>query len=64
MTALIHNPSSVDMTSAKIAVPHGKFDVRILEGSEFKLANATVTCSQDHVENGQDFESCFMNVEV
>lgn len=64
MTALVHNPSSLDMTYARLAVPHGKFDVQTLdkESNQFKPAESSVTCHKDHIENGQEIESCFMDV--
>lgn len=64
MTSFVHNPSSVDMSSARIAVPHGRFEVKVLDQDEFKPAEASVTCHQDHVENEQEIESCFMDVQV
>ena len=62
MTTFVHNPSSLDMTSARIAVPHGNFDIKILDQDKFTPAKATVTCHQDHIENGEEIESCFMDI--
>ena len=60
MNVVVHNPSTVDMTSARIAVPHGHFDV--MQGE--KKLSAYVVCHDDSVENGQDYESCFMTVDI
>ena len=60
MNIAVHNPSTVDMTSARIAVPHGHFDV--VQG-ENKL-DAYVVCHEDSVESGQNYESCFMTVDI
>ena len=60
MNVAVHNPSTVDMTSARIAVPHGHFDV--VQGE--KKLDAYVVCHEDSVENGQNYESCFMTVDI
>ena len=60
MNVVVHNPSTVDMKSARIAVPHGHFDVK---QGETPL-DAYVVCHMDHAENGEDFESCFMTVDI
>lgn len=60
MNVVVHNPSTVDMKSARIAVPHGKFDV--MQGES--PLDAYVVCYNDHAENGENFESCFMTVDI
>jgi hypothetical protein len=60
MNVVVHNPSTVDMTQARIAVPHGHFDVTQGDSN----LDAYVVCHKDHVENGQDFTSCFMTVDI
>jgi hypothetical protein len=68
-TVAVHNPSTVEMTSARIAVPNGNFKVNILDYDgkaqmtiPVSLPDATVTCHMDHVENGEEVESCFLDV--
>ena len=48
------------MATARLAVPHGHFDV--MQGDS--ALPAYVVCHLDHAENGENFESCFMTVEV
>jgi hypothetical protein len=60
MNVAVHNPSTVDMISARIAVPHGHFDV--VQG-ENKL-ESYVVCHEDSVENRENYTSCFMTVEI
>lgn len=57
------------MTSARIAVPNGNFKVNILDytgKSQLTIPvsppNATVSCHMDRVENGDEVESCFLDV--
>jgi hypothetical protein len=65
-TVAVHNPSTVDMNSARIAVPNGHFQVNVLDydgkSQMTNPANATVTCHMDHIENGEEVESCFLDV--
>jgi hypothetical protein len=60
MNVAVHNPSTVDMTEARISVPHGHFDV--MQG-ENKL-DSYVVCHKDNIEGGDDFDSCFMTVDI
>jgi hypothetical protein len=60
MNVVVHNPSTVDMKSARIAVPHGHFDV--MQG-ETPL-DAYVVCHENLAENHQNFESCFMTIDI
>jgi hypothetical protein len=60
MNVVVHNPSTVDVKSARIVVPHGHFDV--MQGDD--QLNAYVVCQNDTLENGKHIESCFMNVEI
>ena len=60
MNVVVHNPSTVDMSEARIAVPHGHFDV--MQG-ESKL-DAYVVCHDDNIEGGDSFDSCFMTVDI
>lgn len=69
MTVAVHNPSNVEMTSARIAVPNGHFKVNVLDydgkaqmTTPMLPPNATVTCHKDHIENDQEVESCFLDV--
>jgi hypothetical protein len=68
-TVAVHNPSTVEMNSARIAVPTGNFKVSILDYDgkaqmtiPVSPPNATVTCHMDHVENGEEVKSCFLDV--
>ena len=54
MNIVIHNPSTVDMKSARIAVPDGHFEVD---------APATVTCHEDYIQ-GAHIDSCFMDIDI
>lgn len=49
MTVAVHNPSSIDLKSLKIAVPHGNFKVQTFcpYQKKFVDANAVVFCSQE-----------------
>jgi hypothetical protein len=63
MNVGIHNPSTVDMKTARIAVPHGNFDVMIGD----QALEAKVMCSEDYLQTqqgGKSVESCFMDVEL
>jgi hypothetical protein len=45
MNVVVHNPSTVDIKKARIAVPHGNFDV--MDGT--KTLEANVLCSEDYL---------------
>jgi hypothetical protein len=71
MTVFVHNPSPVDLESVRIAVPNGNFKVNHLEfdgmdqiTTPLLPPNATVTCHTDHIENGQDIKSCFLDAKI
>jgi len=53
MNVVVHNPSTVDMKEARIAVPHGHFDVY----KDDVEADAYVVCHKDYLE-GDDIDSC------
>jgi hypothetical protein len=49
MTVAVHNPSNLQMSSVKIAVPDGKFQVKRFDtqSETFMPANAVVLCHEE-----------------
>lgn len=47
MNVVVQNPSSIEATSVKIAVPNGNYDVSIFESTEFKPQTSQVACHSD-----------------
>jgi len=64
MSVAIQNPSTVDMSSARIAVPHGHYKVEGYNktGQTFEPVQAEVVCHEDLDEKKQQIQSCFMNI--
>lgn len=65
----VHNPSNLELTTVKIAVPHGNFAVKKLEsGTNVVPAAATVLCntqlSEDSSVNPLYVKNCQMYVDV
>jgi hypothetical protein len=54
MAAIVQNPSSLDLTSAKVAVPHAAFSAKVFdkEAGEFKEVQASVLCDKDYDLDG------------
>jgi len=54
----------VDMSSARIAVPHGHYKVEGYNKTEqtFEPVQAEVVCHEDLDEKKQQIQSCFMNI--
>jgi len=54
MSVAVQNPSSVDLQEAKIAVPHGKYDVKVFDKSSqsFEDAASQVNCQTDTLDSG------------
>ena len=76
MAVAVHNPSTLDLTTAKVAVPHGNYYVKYFDkaSEEFKKADASVLCNKDYVHGnataqgqasrGKRVLSCFAHVKV
>jgi hypothetical protein len=66
MSVAVQNPSTVDLQEAKIAVPHGKYDVKVFDKSsqKFEDASSQVSCQTDTLDLGRNIESCFLTVPV
>lgn len=49
MSVIVHNPSSLDMSEIKIAVPHGKFSIQGFDSKleQFIDVASSVTCHRD-----------------
>lgn len=66
MNVAVHNPSSVDTTWSKIAVPAGEYSAESfnVETQKFEKAkDAALTCYADTNEKKEPVTSCFLNVE-
>ena len=61
----VQNPSSLDVNSAVVAVPHGHFNVESFSVSsqDWVSTFAEVLCHQDYTESGKDIESCFLHAD-
>jgi len=64
MNVVVQNPSSIESSSIKIAVPNGKYDVSVFEDSEFKPQASTVACHADLDANKTAMTSCFQHIEL
>jgi len=66
MNVAMHNPSSLPMKSARMAVPHGHYDVKVFNKTSqaFEEAVASVNCYKDRRTDGKPIESCFLHVDV
>lgn len=66
MSVIVHNPSSVNLTQARIAVPHGNYLVESFDQSlgKFVTAQASALCYNDTVNiSGNDtVENCWLVV--
>lgn len=62
MQVIVHNPSTIDLSEFKIAVPDGKFSVQAFDMKEEKFVDvgASVTCYQDFGEDLAAFKSCWL----
>lgn len=65
MNVAIHNPSTIDLPQAKIAVPHSHFSVKAYdyETQMFKDVSASVISYEDTIEDGTSVKSAFMYVD-
>jgi hypothetical protein len=61
----IQNPSSIENSKVRIAVPHGKYNVQLFNQStqEYQNASASVVCHDDLAANKTEMTSCFMDIE-
>lgn len=71
MAVAVHNPSSMDLSTAKVAVPHGNYYVKYFdkEKESFEKAETSVLCNKDHTHGnatvkGKRLWSCFAHVKV
>lgn len=66
MSVAVQNPSSVDLNAAKIAVPHGKYDVKVFDkhNQKFEETASQVNCYSDQLDLGREIESCFLHVPI
>ena len=62
MTVVIHNPSTIDVNQAIIAVPHGNFEV--INGVTGHPLQAYVACHQDYDINDDQILSCFLHAQL
>jgi len=60
ITVAVHNPSSLDVSVAKMAVPHGKFHVEKFDyqTQEFIPAQADVHCNPDTQPDDKPVDNC------
>jgi len=63
MSAIVHNPSSLDMSEIKIAVPHGKFSIQGFDSKleQFIDVASSVTCHRDFDDDRNVFQSCWLH---
>ena len=66
MSVAVHNPSTNDMHSIKIAVPKGNYVAKVFnkDKKEFEMAGTSVLCHQDFDSNLTEVESCFAHVKM
>lgn len=66
MSIAIHNPSSNDLKSAKIAVPKGNYEAKVFDKKtqEFKMVEVSVLCHLDYNLTLHKIDSCFAHVPV
>ena len=65
MYVMVHDTSPVKSNHTAIAVPHGHYEVSILDRSTRQYAKAedsSIICSDDHVSNGQEIKNCQLHV--
>jgi hypothetical protein len=64
MNVAVHNPSTVDLSVAKIAVPIGEYVVTAFDdqSQQFVKVDSTFICYVDRTEEGNEIQSCFLSV--
>lgn len=66
----VHNPSSLDLKSVKVAIaPDSNFVVSVYKNfnvtrNGFEPTLAEKSCIDDHLENGQQVRNCHMEIEI
>jgi len=67
MNVAVHNPSTVDLKSLKVAVPEeANFDVTVFNSTSqaFEPTMAEKSCYDDHLENGEKIKNCHMEIKA
>lgn len=64
MNIVVQNPSSIETSFIKIAVPNGKYDVSVFQESEFKAQPSSVACHADLDAKKNAMTSCFQHIEL
>lgn len=67
MNVAVHNPSTVDLKSLKVAVPEeANFDVSVYNSTSqaFEPTMAEKSCYDDHLESGQKIKNCHMDIKA
>ena len=62
MSIVIHNPSTVNLKQAIIAVPHQNFEV--IDGYSGESLPAYAVCHQDYDDKNNQFLSCFLHFDI
>lgn len=62
MSIIVHNPSTIALKQAIVAVPHGHFDV--IDGQTNEPLSAVVLCHDDYDLNSANLKSCFMHIDL
>lgn len=65
MSVAIHNPSSVNMTTARVALPKCEFSAMVYKDRDWDQNITYVTrCHDEYRGQNVTFESCFMDISV
>lgn len=69
LNVAVHNPSSLDLESAKVSIPpHQNYNVMVFnkESQTFEHASSEKACFEDHLDNKDQtmVSNCYMNIKV